>query len=179
MPFAPYWNKILALPIIPYRVFVAVAILLAGCTSVPPKPKPILIGIDEQVGLGNLVTACAFRSAQAKATPRYMTPCLETPAIMVQEVRNAFQSAFEENPACEAVALKTYENASAMTDGVDWRMKFFIRVQHDGTVSMADSSWEIDPHVADAQSADGMVGDPYQAATRVCIVVKGHGGKVQ
>ena len=94
-------------------------------------------------------------------------------------MQGAFRSAFEENPACEGVAIKTYENASAMTDGVDWRMKFFIRVQDDGTLSIADSSWEIDPHIPDAQSADGMLGDPYQTAARVCAVVKHHGGTVR
>lgn len=39
--------------------------------------------------------------------------------------------------------------------------------------------WEIDPHVGDAQSANGALGDPYQTAARVCAVVKHHGGAVQ
>lgn len=98
---------------------------------------------------------------------------------MFSEVDGAFRSAFEGNPACEGVVLKTYENVSAMTGGVDWRMKFFVRVRDDGTVSIADSSWEIDPHVTGAQSADGALGDPYEAASRVCAVVKHHGGTVQ
>jgi hypothetical protein len=161
------------------RTVLALALLIAGCTAVRPKPKPILIGIDEQVGLTNLVSTCALREAQAKAAPQYATPCLETPGVMFHEVQNAFQSAFQENPACEGVSLKTYENASAMTDGVYWRMKLFIRVQGDGTVSIADSAWEIDPRVPDATTADGVFGDPYQAATRVCAVVKHHGGTIQ
>jgi hypothetical protein len=161
------------------RTILVWAFLIAGCSAVRPKPKPILIGIDEYVGLSSLVSTCAFRATQAKAAPQYATPCLETPGVMMQEVQSAFQSAFQENPACEGVALKVYENASAMTGGVAWRMKLFINVQTDGTASVADSSWEIDPHVADATTADGAVGDPYQAATRVCTVVKHHGGTVQ
>jgi hypothetical protein len=161
------------------RIALALAFMIAGCATVRPKPKLILIGIDEQVGLTNLVSTCAFREAQAKAAPQYATPCLETPGVMLQEVKNTFQSAFQENPACEGVALKVYENAGGMTDGVDWRMKLFISVQADGTASIAESSWEIDPHVADATTADGLLGDPYQAATRVCTVVKHHGGRVQ
>jgi hypothetical protein len=162
-----------------HLVFAAMATLAAGCSSVPPKPKPILIGIDEQFALGGLVTTCAYRAAQAKAAPQYATPCLETPGIMLQEIQNAFQSAFQENPACEGVALKTYENLSAMTDGMAWRLKLFIRVQDDGTVSIGDSSWEIDPYVADARSADGALGDPFQTAARICAVVKHRGGTVQ
>jgi hypothetical protein len=162
-----------------HRVVVVVAILVAGCTSIHPKPKPILIGIDEQFSLGTPTAACNVRNARAKAAPQYVTPCIETPGLMFSDVQGAFRSAFEENPACEGVAIKTYENASAMIDGVDWRMKFFIRVQDDGTLSIADSSWEIDPHVPDAQSADGALGDPYQTAARVCAVVKHHGGTVQ
>ena len=179
MSLAGYWNKFLALPLIPHRVFVVVVILVAGCTSIRPKPKPILIGIDEQSSLGTPTAACAFQNARAKAASQYVTPCIETPGLMFSEVQGAFRSAFEENPACEGVALKTYENAGAMTDGVDWRMKIFIRVQDNGAVSIAGSSWEIDPHVPDAQSADGALGDPYQTAARVCAVVKHHGGTVQ
>lgn len=77
------------------------------------------------------------------------------------------------------VVLKTYENASAMTGGVDWRMKFFVRVQDDGAVSVANSSWEIDPHIENAQSADGVLGDPYQTAAQICTMVKHRGGTVQ
>jgi hypothetical protein len=161
------------------RTVLALALLVAGCNAVRPKPKPIRIGIDEFVGLTSLVSTCAFREKQAKAAPQYATRCLETPSVMMHEVQGAFQSAIQENPACEGVSLKTYENPSAMTDRVDWRMKLFVSVQIDGTVSIAESSWEIDPHVADATTADGLFGDPYQAATRVCTVVKHRGGTVQ
>jgi hypothetical protein len=119
------------------RTILVLVPLIVGCNAVRPKPKPILIGIDQFVGLTNLVSTCAFREKQAKAAPQYVTPCPETPAIMLQEVQNAFQSAVQENPACEGVALKVYENASGMTDGVDWRMKLFINVQTDGTVGIA------------------------------------------
>jgi hypothetical protein len=159
--------------------FATLVTLVAGCTSIRPRPKTILIGVDEQFSLGTPTAACALRNAQAKATPQYVTPCVETPGLMFSDVQGAFRSAFEENPTCEGVAIKTYEDASTMTDGVDWRMKFFIRVQGDGTLSIADSSWEIDPHIPDAQSADGMLGDPYQTAARVCAVVKHRGGTVQ
>jgi len=158
---------------------VAAVIWVAGCTSVRPKPKPILIGIDEQFSLETPTAACTLRNAQAKAAPQLVPPCMETAGVMFSEVQGAFQDAFEENPACGGVALKTYENTGAMTDGVEWRMKFFIRVQDDGTLSITDSSWEIDPHVPDAQSADGVLGDPYQTAARICTVVKHNGGKVQ
>jgi hypothetical protein len=164
--------------VMPQLACAAAALLIAGCAAVRPKPKPILIGIDQQFGLASLVPACAFRAAQAKAAPQYATPCLETPGVMMQEIQNAFQSAFQENPACEGVSLKSYENLGSMA-GVAWRMKFFVRVQDDGTASIADSSWEIDPFVPDAQSADGAVGDPFQTATRVCAVVKHRGGTVQ
>jgi hypothetical protein len=164
---------------IPKTFLVAAVILVAGCASVHPKPKPTLIGIDEQFSLETPTAECTLRNARAKAAPQFGTPCIETPAVMFSEVQNTFQSALEENPACAGVVLKTYENAGAMTDGVEWRMKFFVRVQDDGTLSIADSSWEIDPHVPNAQSADGVLGDPYQTAARVCTVVKRNGGKVQ
>jgi hypothetical protein len=66
-----------------------------------------------------------------------------------------------------------------MTDAVDWRMKLSVRVQDDGSLSIANSSWEIDPHVEGAQSANGVLGDPYQTAAQVCAVVQGRGGTVQ
>ena len=161
-------------------LLIAAAVLItAGCSSIRPKPKPISIGIDEEFSLLSLNTSCTFKDAQAAKTPQYATPCAELPGLMFQEVRNVFQSAFQENPACEGISLKTYENAGAMTGGVDWRMKFFVRVGDDGVVSVADSSWEIDSHVGSGGSVDGTMGEPYQTATRICTAVKGGGGKVQ
>ena len=162
------------------KLLIAAAVLItAGCGSIHPKPKAIIIGIDEAFSLAPVTSSCAFKDAQSAKTPQYVTPCVESPGLMFQEVRNAFQSAFQENLACEGVSLKTYENAGAMTGGVDWRMKFFVRVGDDGAVSVADSSWEIDSHVGSGGSVDGTMSDPYQTATRICTAVKGRGGKAQ
>ena len=161
------------------NLLIAAVVLITGCGSIRLRPKPISIGIDEEFSLVSLNTSCAFKDAQAAKTPQNASRCAESPGLMFQEVRNAFQSAFQENPACEGISLKTYENAGAMTGGVDWRMKLFIRVGDDGVVSVADSSWEIDSHVGSGGSVDGTMGEPYQTATHICMAVKGGGGKVQ
>lgn len=159
------------------KLLVAAVLTIAGCGSV--HPKPITIGIDEASSLGPLTSACAFKGAEARMYPQYFTPCVDLPESMLQDVQGAFESAVQENLACSGVTLKTYPNASAMTDGVDWRMKFFVQVGDDGSVSMKDSSWEIDSHVGSGSSANGAMGDPYQTSTRICAVVKGLGGKIQ
>jgi hypothetical protein len=153
--------------------------VVAGCK--PKQPNPV-IGIDEAHDITFAQTVCNVQNATAASNPHLALPCLEEPLRMVSETENAFRGAFQENPACSNLVLKLYDTSSPkeFAGAGDWRLTFGIAVK-DGNLNLNESAWSLFSHVPDNASgyAEGNMSNPYEAASRVCAIVKGVGGKLQ
>ena len=100
----------------------------------------------------------------------------------ISETENAFRGAFQENPACSNLVLKLYDTSSPkeFAGAGNWRLTFGIAVK-DGNLNLNESAWSLFSHVPDNTSgyAEGNMSNPYEAAGRVCAIVKGVGGKLK
>jgi hypothetical protein len=156
-----------------------ILMLMAGCNSKQSRP---VIGIDEAHDITFAQSICAFHNANAANNPHIALPCLEEPLQMVSETENAFRGAFQENPACSNLVLKLYDTSSPreFAGAGDWRLTFGIAVKN-GNLNLKESAWSLFSRVPDNTSgyAEGNMSNPYEAAGRVCAVVKGVGGKLQ
>jgi hypothetical protein len=165
-------------------VIVMLVAVLAGCKSKQslPSTHPPIIGIDEAHDITFAQSVCKFLNTGAAFNPHLALPCLEEPGRMVSETENAFRGAFQQNPACSNLVLKSYDTSSPkeFTGAGDWRLTFGIAVK-DGNFNLNESAWSLFSHVPDNTSgyAEGNMSNPYEAAGQVCAIVKGVGGKLK
>jgi hypothetical protein len=161
------------------RAVIGCMLVLTGCKS---THREQVIAIDGWWDDDYATNACWAAKANHDLGT---TACMREPKEMVHELEKDFTSGFQENPACRNVKLFHWQNHKGETTdakylAANWSIQFTISVQN-GELSEADSQWQIidmpQNNIHRARYADGDMKNAYEAAGRVCRMVKGEGGR--
>jgi hypothetical protein len=159
---------------------IAALIVAVGCRS---KHKPT-IAIDGWWDVDYAKNACEAAAQNAAAHFGGVLPCIQDPSDMAYGIERDFLSAFQANPACNGVSIvNDFHNpakdaATTKVNKAEWALSFNMALK-DGELNPADSQWQIIDNGTLHRYADGNLGNFFQAATKVCTVVKGAGGKLE
>lgn len=166
-----------------HTLFAALLLILSGlmgCRSVGPKPT---ITIDGWWDVDYAKEACATVATAASQGFEGTTRCIRDPSDIAHGVEKDFLSAFQTNPACSGLSIVNdfhdpkKDGATTKSTRAEWALSFNIGLK-DGELSPAGSQWQIIDQATLHRYADGDLGNFFQAATKVCTVVKGAGGKL-
>jgi hypothetical protein len=161
--------------------FTSLTLGLSGCGVVKDSPT---VGVDGWWDVDYAKSACETAAAAAAQRFEGAAPCLQEPSDIAYGVEKDFVSAFQENPACAGISIVNNfhdpeKDAETTTfTKAKWALSFNIALK-DGELSPADSQWQIIDNATLHRYADGNLANFYEAASKVCTVVKGAGGKLQ
>jgi len=149
-------------------LFAAIVVPIAGCGHLN-SPSTILV-IDHWWDSDYAKGLC--ESAQSNSIQFGTTPCIDTPEGMTSDVETGIISALRENPKCSNISI-------SMTFPSDqrnhWMLMVDFALEH-GDISPKESSWTMTaPTGKGTDITEGYLGDYFEAATRICTIIKGGG----
>lgn len=163
------------------RHFALFVLFLSGCAASPSPPPSTraVIEIDNWWSNDYAKNAC-WQFAQGTTYIQGLGPqkrmCIDSPETMVATVENQFLTAFQANPDCNGIVMKTH----VMDTNYDWSLMFNIAISEKTFgLDAPNSTWSIIDNATHKRYAEGDMKDPSAATSAVCRMVRGRGGSVQ
>lgn len=114
--------------------------------------------------------------------------CIREPKELGAEAEVPFTSSFQENPACKDITLyRGFRNPRAVTPetakmvtNADWNLNLNVGISDEtGDVDLHSLQWQIIDQKTGHRYAEGDLGNTYAAASAICRMVAGAGGRIQ